>query len=452
MYSNEERMSGIKLVISDLHLADGYPIFEGFGDPQQSALEGLLNSASNMGSADDVEDVELIINGDCFEFLFMLPHERHSNANSATALVKLEKVIVAHRPFFNTLQRFISQPGRHITFITGNHDVEIAFEEVQARICQAICDGQDLEERVNFCHTRCYRPVPDVYIEHGNQHDFWNRICDLWDEQGQPITLSPKTITLPLGTQYIQQAAYPINVKYPYFDHFDPTMNLTPEMALLCLLNPEIVVTTIRYVMEMLSYPRKPLAGLSVGEERIPIKLFEHTMIDFAAFQEDMVTHNPNFTEPSDQTSQVDAMREYAAMREALLLPVDEAIKAMCIPSVYLMAESTAQGMKHILENDPTLRYAIAGHTHIERIDSIHNDSQIYFNTGSWTTHYALPRPDEITPELIEWLRSPNWSEIPLRDVTRLVFAFIRTEEGEPSSASVCVWEGEANGSYRVLE
>ncbi len=444
-------MPKIKLVISDLHLADGHPIFEGFGDSQQSALEGLLNAASKMGSAVNAEDVELIINGDCFEFLFMQPHERYETTNPATALIKLEKVIDVHRPFFKTLQRFISQSGRHITFITGNHDIELAFEEVQVRICQAICDGQDLKNQVDFCHTRFYRPLFDVYIEHGNQYDFWNRICDLWDEQGQSLILRPETLTLPLGTRYIQHAAYPINVKYPYFDHFEPSMNLTPQVALLCLLNPEIVVTTVHHVIEMLSYPRKPLAGLFPGEDRIPVKLFEHAMIDFAAFQDDMVAHNPKFTEPLGQISQTNAMREYVTIREAMSLPVVEAIKATCVPAVYHMAESTARGMQHILDNDPTLRYAIAGHTHLDRSDYINNGSQVYLNTGTWTARYAFPETDEITSELIEWLRNPDWSEIPLRDVTRFVFAFIRSEEGGPSSANLCVWEGGANGTYRVL-
>jgi hypothetical protein len=139
-------------------------------------------------------------------------------------------------------------------------------------------------------------------------------------------------------------------------------------------------------------------------------------------------------------------------MREALLLPVDEAIKAICTPSVYFMAESTARGMQHILEKDPTLRYAIAGHTHMVRTDSFNNGSQVYINTGTWTTHYALPGPDEITSELIAWLRSPDWTEIPLRDVTRFEFAFIRSGEGgSSSSVNLCVWEGGANGAYRIL-
>jgi UDP-2,3-diacylglucosamine pyrophosphatase LpxH len=445
-------MPKIILVVSDLHLADGHPMLDGFSNHQQSALEGLLNAASSNGSLGHAANVELIINGDCFDFLMMQPYEQFGTTNPTTALIKLEKVIAAHRPFFEVLQRFISLPGRQITFITGNHDVELSFEEVQARICQLILGEQERRERVNFCHTRSYRPLPDVYIEHGNQYDFWNRICDIWDEQGQPLRLKPRAITLPLGTQYIQRAAYHINVQYSYFDHLEPGISFMRQVALLCLLNPESVVETVQHVMAMLSYSREPLAGLSPGEERIPVKLFVHALADFAAFQEDMVAYAPSFTEPLGQeATEADAMMEFVQVREIMSLPLVEAIRAICTPGVYAMAESTAKGMQHVLLGDSTLRYAVAGHTHMDRIDPINNGSQVYLNTGSWTPRLALPGPDEITPEVIEWLRRPDWNAIPLRDLTRLVFAFIRAEEGSPSNSSLCAWEGGVKGTYRVL-
>src|SRR6266436_4118173 len=131
-------MSTIKLVISDLHLADGHPILEGFGDTQQAALEGLVSAASSDGPLGDAEDVELIINGDCFDFLAVSPYKTDGHADSSTAMKKLEKMIVAHRPFFTALKDFVALPGRHVTFIAGNHDVELAFEEVRERILQAI--------------------------------------------------------------------------------------------------------------------------------------------------------------------------------------------------------------------------------------------------------------------------------------------------------------------------
>jgi UDP-2,3-diacylglucosamine pyrophosphatase LpxH len=444
-------MPKIKLVISDLHLADGHPIFEGFGDSQQSALEGLLNAASNTGLFGNAEDIELIINGDCFEFLFLHPHESQGTTYPATAMSKLEKIIAAHRPFFNTLQRFISRPGRKITFITGNHDIELGFQEVQARIYEAIGNGQYQKERVNFCYTRFYRPLPDALIEHGNQYDFWNRIISLWDEQGQELTLKPATIALPLGTQYVQRAAYPINAQYPYFDHFEPVMNLTPQIALLCLLNPEIVVTTVRHAMEMLSYSRKPFASLSLDEEYNPPSLFEHAMLDLVAFQEDRVAHQQDFIEPLGETAQIEAMLEFATIRDALSQPLIEAIKSIFSPTVYRMAESTARGMQNILHDNPSLRCAIAGHTHLHRVDSINDGSQVYLNTGTWTTRYAIPEPDKITPELTAWLRRPDWNDIPLRNMTQLVFALIYSSDDSPSNATLCAWEGGVNGTYRIL-
>ena len=444
-------MPKIKLVISDLHLADSHSIFEGFGDLQQSALEGLLSATTTNSFADNIDDVELIINGDCFEFLFMEPHEKQGITYPSTALSKLERVISGHRSFFRALEHFISQRGRNVTFITGNHDVELAFKGVQERISEAICTEPGLKERVNFYQSYFYRPSPDVHIEHGNQYDFWNRITGLWDENGEPLTFNPDNITLPLGTQYVQRASYPINVKYPYFDHFEPTMNLTPQIAILCLLNPEIVVTTVQHAMEMLSNSRKPFAGLAPEDENNPVLIFELAMRKLAAFQESLVAQHPNFIEPLGESSRVDTMLEFVAIREALSLPFVDAMKTIFVPTIYRMAESTAQGIQYSIHRDHSVRYAIAGHTHMHRINPINDGSQIYLNTGTWTTRYALPNPDEITPELIAWLSKPDWNAIPLRDMTQLVFALIRTEEGSPSSVNLCVWQGGENGTYHVL-
>src|SRR5258708_2542872 len=230
-------MSTIKLVISDLHLADGHPILEGFGDTQQAAVEGLVKAASSNGPLGDAEDVELIINGDCFDFLAVQPYAADGTINVVTDLGKLEKIVSVHRAFFETLLYFISLPGRHVTFLRGNHDIELIFEEVQAGILAAIYGTQSQGQRVNFCHTPFYRPLKDVYIEHGNQYDFWNHAGDTWDEQGQPLQPKPGVITLPVGTQYFQRASHAISVQYPYFDHFEPAMDTISQRALLCLLN-----------------------------------------------------------------------------------------------------------------------------------------------------------------------------------------------------------------------
>jgi len=63
-----------------------------------------------------------------------------------------------------------------------------------------------------------------------------------------------------------------------------------------------------------------------------------------------------------------------------------------------------------------------------------------------------LPAPGEMTPELVAWLSEPDKGHIPLREVPpQCVFAVVNATPGEPSSASLCIWEGGCNGQYRVL-
>src|SRR6266704_2347567 len=443
-------MTTIKLVISDLHLADGNAVLDGFGEYQQSALEGLLDAASTHDPLSQAGDVEMIINGDCFDFLTVPPYDSGGTTDTALAVEKLAKITAAHRPF-------IAQPGRRVTFITGNHDIDLCFVEIRAGIYDAIGIQQGVET-VQFCPTRFYRPLPDVYIEHGNAYDFWNRdISELWDAQGQPLTREPHSITLPTGSHYLQHAFLPINLAYPYIDHLEPSMSILRQMALLSLINPQIVIEMVQRTMQLLAQPREGLAYLAPGNERIPARLFEQAMLDLAAFQQDAAARHPGWIEPpginADRT-RADAMTEFAMLREALTLPFLEAIAAACTPATYQMGESVAAGMHNVLMSDPTLRYAIAGHTHMLRIDPIKSEAreqQVYLNTGSWTTRIALPAPGEITAEVAAWLCQPDWPTIPLRDITQLIFAMVNAADGGPSSASLCLWEGGKNGHYRVL-
>lgn len=450
-------MSIIKLVVSDLHLADGNAILDGFCEYQQAALEGLLQAATPGHPLGQADNIELIINGDCFDFLVTPPYDLQGSTGIPTAMDKLEKIIAAHRPFFEALRQFLAFAGRRVTFITGNHDVELRFEPVRKRILEAI-GGTKETEAVSFCSTRFYRPLPDVYIEHGNFYDFWNHAASgLWDEQGEPVTCNPEQITLPVGSHYYQHAAHLISQGYPYFDHLEPAMGTVRVMALLSVLNPELVIEVTGRIAEMMSHHYTPLAQLAPGEERNPGKLFSAAMIDFAAFQQDMQARKTDWTPVAGvdvAQAQANALVEFSMLRETLEQPTAEAITAICTPVPYLMAEEVAAGMHNVLKNYPALRYAIAGHTHMVRIDPVNQGQQVYLNTATWTTRLAQPAPGELTPALIEWLRTPDWQNILLRDVSELVFAMITAapeSETPASSASLCVWEGGAKGSYRVL-
>ncbi len=462
-------MSTIKLIVSDLHLGDGTSILDCFGERQQTAFTGLLaatsmTSHSSNSPFSDAEEVELIINGDCFDFLVTTPYNSNKTTDVVTSVQKIDKILAAHRDFIATLHDFIAIAGRRVTFITGNHDLELCFAEVRTRICAAITgDGTLEDERVHFCPTRFYRPLPDVYIEHGNNYDFWNHaIQGLWDVQGQPLDRSPQTLALSAGSRYFQRAAHPITLRHAYFDHFDPPMNTTRQIALLCLLDPELLIKVAQDTMSLLSYPRQPLKNLSIEDRRNPIRLFEEAIQDFAVFQEDMVAQKHDWTPvvsaetlPSDSTQHSQAvMMEFVTVRTALALPPVEAVATLCTPTPYQMGEGVALGMHTVLKNDPTLRYAIAGHTHEVRSEAAPSgeaNSQVYLNTGSWTTHLALPLPQAITAATVDWFRAPDWHDVPLHDITQFVFVLVLSSQDKASHVSLCAWDGGMHGSYRIL-
>src|SRR5437588_11189051 len=126
-------MSSIKLIISDLHLTGAQSALQGFGDAQQAALEGLTAAAASSGEPlGRADDVELIINGDAFDFLATSPYDTWGASDVPTALEKLHKIIAAHRPFFETLRHFRPTQGRHVTFITRNPATELRFQDLRA--------------------------------------------------------------------------------------------------------------------------------------------------------------------------------------------------------------------------------------------------------------------------------------------------------------------------------
>ncbi len=464
-------MRTIKLIVSDLHVASGDTLLDGFGQRQQAALEGLLAAASGSGGSPlgEGDEVEVILNGDCLDFLIVEPHDTGGVMHAGLAVEKLRRMIAAHGPFFETLHRFLRQPGRRMTIMTGNHDMELCFAEVRVGIVEAMGMQPD-DGQVSFCSAPSYRPLPDVYLEHGHAYHFW--CCDrsgFWDASGHVGTATPQVMRLPLEAQYMQHVGYPILARYPYLTGFEPSLSITRQTALLCLLNPAVMVEAVQHVLELVDtgapgQPRKGLLPLARGEECSPVALFEQAMMALLAFQQEVVVRSPGWKEPLGEEAalqaQAQAMMELALLRETLSRVgkdegVTEAVATVCTPAASAMGDSVAAGMQTVLHSDPSLRYALAGHTHTVRIDRIEGgtaEQQVYLNTGSWLSRLALPTPGEVTPELVAWLREPDRGHIPLREMPpQYVFALVNATTGEPARASLCLWEGGSNGQYRVL-
>jgi UDP-2,3-diacylglucosamine pyrophosphatase LpxH len=446
------------IVISDLHLADGHAVLDGFQARQQAALEGLLLASLQGKILPGSQPPTLIINGDCFDFLAVPPYLETGTTTPTPGLEKLARVAAAHGPFFTTLRAFVQQGG-HVVFLPGNHDIELCFQEVRDEIARLLNVPPGQGGQVTFGLHQSYQPLPDVYIEHGNQYDEWNIAEGVWDEQGNVLTPRPERITLPLGTQYMHRAALPISVRYPYFDHFDPSLGITRQIALLSLLAPELVVSTARATVRMMSYAYEALAHLAVGEEQQPAQLFSHAMPDFARFQADVQAHAQTWLRVSQQLytgEEREEMRSqelavFFRLYSALQGSADAALQAIFQPVGELGNDGTTRGLHRVLRTRPALHVAIAGHTHTLRQDHFNAGDHVYVNTASWTTRYRPPTPDELTPDTLAWLRDPTDVPCPLQEHTAAIFALVSATDGHPSTAQLCAWEGGLEGQHRVL-
>jgi len=112
------RAGAVKVVVSDLHLSDGDPLRETWGAAQQAAWGRLLSRLTCGDTSSD--PVELIINGDCFDFLTVAPPlEDQDETNSTVGLEKLERIIAAHADWYARLYEFLQTHRRTVTFLLG---------------------------------------------------------------------------------------------------------------------------------------------------------------------------------------------------------------------------------------------------------------------------------------------------------------------------------------------
>ncbi len=167
------------LVISDLHVGAG-PL-----DDCDPNLEGCLVDFLRRHSAAGTP-AELVINGDFLDFVQAEPWEGAGLESSSPeghplcftqrqSVEKFDAIANSHAPIFEALGEFLSaDESNRLVVMPGNHDADLFWPRVRARFRRAVC-GRDRgrKGRLLFHLERGYRPssAPQVWIEHGHQHD-----------------------------------------------------------------------------------------------------------------------------------------------------------------------------------------------------------------------------------------------------------------------------------------
>lgn len=211
-----EDLSKVKLVVSDLHFGTGLRNKNGtknqleefyFDDKFSEFLEFHVSSKFK-----DIE-VELILNGDIFNFL-QIDYKGHfvPVITEVMTLDMLDRIVEGHPKTFGALKKFASLEGKKITYITGNHDQGMLWPKVQDRL------DFHLDTKVNYCQLVYY--FDGVHIEHGHMHEAANRMNPkkffLRKNLPEPI------LNLPFGSHFFVDFVLKLKQRAPHIDKVRP--------------------------------------------------------------------------------------------------------------------------------------------------------------------------------------------------------------------------------------
>lgn len=172
------------LIISDLHIASGATLPNKNCLPTNKGLLDFLEYYSN--NRINNEPWTLIINGDAIDFMSAVVlanaetevslddrlHGLHSTVEKTE--IKLRIIMEHFHDFFASLAKFVSI-GNQLKIITGNHDLEFSFKEIQALFIEelsklATSNYDIFVKNINF-HSWFYYEPGILYAEHGHQYD-----------------------------------------------------------------------------------------------------------------------------------------------------------------------------------------------------------------------------------------------------------------------------------------
>ncbi len=158
------------IIVGDVEMGGGTITDDFIADARFSTLI--------LGFATQNIPVDLILNGDTFDFLKcpyvvngIRTYPRHITAQ--ISLSKLEQMYLSHTRVFEALSVFVKKKENRLYFIIGNHDPDLVFSQVQRKIRNLLKNKDKTRDSIHF--TFRYDQF-GVYVEHGHQHDFLNKV------------------------------------------------------------------------------------------------------------------------------------------------------------------------------------------------------------------------------------------------------------------------------------
>jgi UDP-2,3-diacylglucosamine pyrophosphatase LpxH len=281
------------LFLSDLHLSEGMDPRTGKLSRNEdffydAAFAGLLVHHVNAfhvneRAATQGRPWKLVINGDIFDFLqvMALPQEgdeleqvtghrfRHQlteneqlfglGTSSRACVWKMAYIRDGHPLFFEALGWFLAHEGNELVLLRGNHDIELFWPAVQARLCELVADSYcrwyeevragrrpdsplpfrpelpaqldaaEAGRRIHFPTWFYYEPGL-FFVEHGSQYDPANAVVDFLDPVlpadriDSARAAEDRRLSLPSGSLFVRYFFNHVEQVHPFADNIKPLL------------------------------------------------------------------------------------------------------------------------------------------------------------------------------------------------------------------------------------
>ncbi len=430
------------LVVSDMHLGEGLADTS-VATLRQIARVGQAFSRFLAYYADHRSDERpwrLIIAGDMIDFVrARIVAEEDRLEGAATGHVRavraLDRIIAAHTDPFADLARFVAR-GHQVVILKGNHDVELHYDEIQARLVEHLAafvpeHADGIRARVQFARWFWYEGDL-VYVEHGNQYD---RFCS-FEHVLDPTLDEARELEEPISHRTFRAFARLI---LPTMDvHGIDRWKLVDFARWLAGLGPRVIArlayTYVASVAWLVATRRRLAAAASrtreghrgrVGEIARSFRLREDVVHQLDAMRERPAGHRLR-----DGIRMLYMDRIFVGLVAALGLvtlavwPISGSTRAVAMGAwgglvtgaLLLLARdrdvATPPKLRKVAQRIRALvqvRYVVFGHSHVPADEPI-DGGGTYFNTGSWSgdaggglTHLCIVRGVDPQAELRRW-------------------------------------------------
>ncbi len=227
----------LKFVLSDLHIGAGYANQGGNPLEDFTATKAFVDLLHHIWQESEREqrEVELIINGDFFEFLQVPAVDNYDptgvyakelflDSSEKASIKRLNIITTGHTEIFNALADFmhVEAPQRRITIIKGNHDVHLYWPGVKKRMREILGASGTRASLLSFANEFISREK--IYVEHGHQRA--EKITEYRDPYDPRSPEDPNQLYYPLGSYFVIDFLNEAERNWWFVDNVKPVTTL----------------------------------------------------------------------------------------------------------------------------------------------------------------------------------------------------------------------------------